>query len=280
MAKLSDTHHAIMWISTKGAALDDEKEIVEVARKVLGDEISFVGFCFGRFDLILEFSHESARVASYKVCKLQEGLDGVLKAKGNHNSICSSLTICSMIAGEPDFDKKLRVYSFLRPKDSELDLDALEEIVLKLSGENDSLSIQLGWNTSMYSFLLVVGGDKFSEAFDVMQKFRGATKDYFSDSCTYVGVNWDSVLDEDDVEIHATSFVRTEDGFGWLELSEVDKKIWNPRSMRFGWSDICLFTRSKSLLEIKQRVLDIRKNYPSIKNTSTLLLPKWVEDGE
>ncbi len=269
-----------MWISTKSVKKEHEEKLVEIAKKELGDKLSFIGYCFGRFDLIIEFVEKSAKVASFRVCKLQEEFENALKTDCGSNSVCSSLTICNPVGDTVKSEKAIRLYTFLRPKSEGVDFEIVEELIEKLNSEDKDFPLQLFWNTSTYSFLLIVDGDMFSKAFTKMLNFRDKTANYFLDSCTYVGLNLSSDPDEDDEEIMASTFVKLKEGFGRLDLDEAEREIWNPISKRLGWSDVCLFTHDKSLRKIKEHILQLRHKHSEIINTSTLLLPDWEENGK
>jgi len=84
MIKFANEHNAIMWISTKALLAEDEKYIAEIIEKKLKNKenkIAFLGFCFGRFDLIVEFKETSAKVASNVVCELQEDIVTFLRKR-------------------------------------------------------------------------------------------------------------------------------------------------------------------------------------------------------
>jgi len=272
--KFSSDHRAIMWISTKGLWKDDEKVVLEIIKeKIEESKTIFYGFCFGRYDLIVEFGEGSAKVASNIVCDLQDKIVEALKTEKPNitDPICSSLTICNKI-GDNDTVKKcsIRTYTFLRPK---ADGVKLEDVIDKLKPE-----MELFWNASSYTFLLCINGDKFSEMFSKILGFRKATEQYFSESCTYIGLAWD-IKEEEPVEegIKALTFVKLKAGYGDLELEPEESKIWK-MDKRLGWSDISLEIRMPTLRRIKEQILELRKQHEEIANTSTLILPK--EGGE
>ena len=70
---LGDKYTALMFIATKSFSEKQENRIKGIIDKELGKSIQFVGKCFGKYDIIVEFREESsAKVASYKACNMQE----------------------------------------------------------------------------------------------------------------------------------------------------------------------------------------------------------------
>jgi len=270
--KFSLGHRVIMWISTKGLFKVDEKAVLEIIKeKIEESKTIFYGFCFGRHDLIVEFREDSAKVASNIVCDLQDEIVEALKTKKPEiiDPICSSLTICNKI-GNNDAVKRcpIRIYTFLRPK---ADGVKLKDVIDKLKP-----GMELFWNSSSYTFLLCINGDKFSEIFSKILGFRKATEPYFSESCTYVGLAWEGEEEPEEEGIKALTFVKLKAGYGDLELEPEESKIWK-MDKRLGWSDISLEIRMPTLRRIKEQILELRKHHEEIANTSTLILPK--EEG-
>ncbi len=281
--RFSPDLHAIMWISTKGVLREDERKILEIANDsgyLKEKKTIFSGYCFGRFDLIIEFKDTSARVASNVLCELQDAI----AARGY--PICSSLSLGAKVIGDDEKDDKLpkkpiRIYTFLIPKVNGVPLKNSLDILNKLDSEMKDSEAELYWTASSYSFLLTVSGDSFHNMFSKVSEFRDLTEDYFSDSCSYVGLEWEG--EENKVEgdtIKALTFVKLSSGYGELELKPEDILLgWNKRTMskRLGWSDISLEISKPTLREIKEAILDLRKNHKEegdILSTSTLLLPQ------
>ncbi len=280
-----------MFISTKSLSESLENNILRVIDNELKGNLRFVGRCFGRFDMVAEFDEESAKVASYKVCKIQEKAAKELrKIKDvSKDPICSSLMLCNEVFDEDilsheDTDSKypaLRLYSFLYPRKPKIDL---VKILTQLIDTRKSLksingSASLFFSLSNYSFLLMISGNKFCKMFDEFMKFRAMTKDVFLESCTYVAIGIDKNgemlkdLKCDNKKIKAYIFLKLKDGFGDINIQEggIIKSI----DKRFGWSDISLEVEAYTLYEIKRKILDLREKYrDQISNTSTLILPE------
>lgn len=277
-ATFSGKHNAIMWISTKALLLEDEGVIIDIITKKLKDKIVFYGFCFGRFDLIVEFKETSAKVASNIVCELQDKIVKKLnkKRKEIEDPVCSSLSICNKVIhknSNKNLHNKLpiRTYTFLRPKVKGL---KLEKVVSHLEPK-----MELFWNSSSYSFILTSNGSNFHKIFSKILNFRSSTGKYFSESCTYVGLRMRGREEKCIQTIKAITFVKLSKGYGGL-LTKKDLKLgWKREKMdkRLGWSDISLEIEKSTLMEIKMAILGLRKNHEEekdIANTSTLLLPK------
>lgn len=282
--KFSPAHNAIMWISTKGFFLEDERNIINLIRQEIKQleletkekiSIIFTGYCFGRFDLIVEFQHNSAKVASNTVCYLQEKIRNELENKKSPDPICSSLTIGNKVIfnnsnSKTDTKCPLRTYTFLRPKTNNMDLTKVSDKLKQ--------NMELFWTSSSYTFLLTMNGLKFHRMFKDIVDFRAKTEQYFSESCTYVGLRFETEDEENREPINALTFVKLK-GFGDFDLKENEESDWNDPEKRLGWSDICLTPKNKhKLIDLKMAILKLRETHQDeIFSTSTLLLPKEEE---
>lgn len=264
-----------MWVSTKGLTRGAENTIVENLHEVINREnIIFNGHCFGKFDMIIEFINTSAKVASNSVCELQKMVSEKLE-KNNpqmEDPICSSLTLGAKINSQKkELSKKpVHTYTFLRPVNKSIG-ENLKEIVGSLDR-----NMEIFWNVSSYSFLLKVYGKNFQEIFSQILKFRNSTKDFFSESCTYVGLSWDESDDKCKSGIDALVFIKLKKGFGDLTLSNEDHKLWEMKK-RLGWFDISLKRKEKpnTLRGLKNTILTLRqKHAEKIEATSTMLFPE------
>jgi len=269
--KFSNDHSAIMWISSKGVTRNDEAEVVKTIRKKLENELVFVGHCFGRYDLIVEFKADSAKVASNIVCDLQEKLAEKLRTRlGIADPICSSLTLGNKLILSSNGEKArgahpLKMYSFLRPKKGKINL---EEIISNLDS-----TMEVFWITSTYSFMLTTVGLNFYKIFNKFLDFRKKTQHHFQESCTYVGLDFDGEDTETSSPIQATTFLKLKKGFGEFRLRSNEKDDWYQPKKRMGWADICLTPKNKhSLRELKNAVMKLRENHMGELNTTSTLL--------
>ena len=281
--QFSSDYSAIMWISSKGVTRDHEVEVVNTIRNKLKNKLTFVGHCFGRYDLIVEFNADSAKVASNTVCDLQEELAKKLRISlqklaeksrvslETEDPICSSLTLGNKLILSPNGGKAegahpLKIYSFLKPKRSQINLE-------KTISYLDS-TMEISWITSTYSFLFTMVGSNFYEIFKKFLDFRIKTQCYFQESCTYVGLDFDSDDAEMPSHIQAATFLKLSKGFGDFRLKNDEKDDWEPPKKRMGWADICLTPKNKhSLRKLKDTIMKLReKHLGELATTSTLLM--------
>ena len=279
LIKFSPNLHATMWISTKGLIKDEEKKVIQVITdNIVQEDLIFYGYCFGKFDLIVEFTDKSAKVASNRVCNLQEKISESLKKCKPQISdpICSSLTLGIKISNQDGvsrvshrYDKyPIRMYTFLKPISKYVNLSAI------LSNLNTGMDVF--WNASSYSFLLTTNGKNFHDTFNKILQYRLSTEEIFSESCTYVGLHWDKVDEKCKREIDALVFVKLKKGFGELKLKDGEEEIWEVKK-RLGWFDISLKYKkgARTLKELKEAILTLRRNHTEdIEATSTILLPE------
>ncbi len=286
--KLSKTHRAIMFISTKNLPEGLENKVKEVIEEELGDKIQFVGRCFGRFDMVAEFDEKSAKVASHNVCEIQEKAADRLRRSGKagRDPICSSLMLCNEFVAEGAENENegksgcnpiLKLYSFLYPRKTQVDLGKVLTELRKIKEELTSIEgdANLFFSSSNYTFLLMISGNMFCKMFKQFTAFREETQDSFLESCSYVAIGWDKEDHqcEDGRLIKGYIFLKLSDGFGESGIKEnnIIKSVYK----RFGWSDISLEVEAPTLYEMKRKILDLRKNYDKkIAYTSTLLLPE------
>lgn len=277
--KFSSELHAIMWISTKGILREHEEKISKIIEKKIGkNKIVFNGFCFGRFDLLVEFTEKSARVASNIVCELQEEIIA------KKYPTCSSLSLCTKVYENDGKNRRLlktpiRTFTFLTPKNREVNLEDVLDIIMELNQKNGP-KLELFWTASSHVFLLTVNGNNFHEMFRKILEFREGTEDYFSESCTYVGLGWKGKEKGKEGPMKALTFVKLKSGYGDLKLTQKDLSLgWRKEKMnkRLGGSDISLEISKPTLRGIKEAILSLRKNHEKrgdIAGTSTLLLPQ------
>jgi hypothetical protein len=262
---------AVMFISTKCFAKVQEDLLKKKIEEELGDKKKFVGRCFGKFDLITEFTEESAEVASYKACNIQKNASEVIQNGSNgHYPLCSSLILCNefkksegIVRNSPE-ENPIRFYSLLVPKNSPIDLDK----VLAEVKNNMRLFVTF----SYFSFLLIVSGDTFDEVFKDFLEFRKATKNSFLESSTYVAIDWDNKDKKGKRNICASMLLKLNDGFGDLGDVKGNMSI-KTKYKRFGSFDFSLLVEAETLYALKDDILTFREKYKEkISHTATSLL--------
>jgi hypothetical protein len=268
---LGEEHTALMFIATKCPLIDQLDRVKdEIIKGELGDSLQFVGKCFGKFDIIVEFREDSAKVASYKACTVQEKASQMVQEEFNlKDAICSSLVLCNEFKEtkgkerSTSKDMPIRFYSLFIPKSTHFNLDkVLQEV-------KDNM--RLLFSSSYFTFLLIISGNNFFNVFDDFTNFRENTVDFFYDSSTYVTIEWDK---EDkplgDRKIQANVLLKLEDGFGDIEdikRGNFIKHKWK----RFGSFDISLLIEADTLFEMKEKIYEVRSN-EKVSHTSTPLL--------
>lgn len=95
--RLSENWTAVMFTSTKCFARHQEDQVKAIIDGDLGDKKQFVGRCFGKFDIITEFTAASAKVASYKACNIQEKVSLLMQQKESKKKRLSYLLFFSIV---------------------------------------------------------------------------------------------------------------------------------------------------------------------------------------
>jgi hypothetical protein len=288
---LSRDYNAIMWISSRNLSAREEVRVINLIKSGLEKEsknLIFYGHCFGRYDLIVEFIDQSAKVASWCVCDLQERIENQsrikVKGRGFKRLLCSSLTLCNALqstyykVNHKLNDSPIRIYTFLKPKMGEISYSELLTITQELDRTYKSSVTQLFWNPSSYAFLLVTYGDFFNQMFAKILEFRRRSEEFFSESCTYVGLGL-GLEDKNEDVIEALVFIKLRRGFGEIDIdittTNYTATLSGPLLKRLGWFDLCIPLKRRTLREIKDFVLKLRERHQmDIVTTSTLLLPK------
>jgi hypothetical protein len=262
-----------MFISTKCFTVDQENQVKEIIVEEIGeDKKQFVGRCFGKFDIISEFTAASAKIASYKACNIQENASRILQQEDciKEYRICPSLVLCNeLIENEKKVrssakELPIRFYSLFVPISSPINLP----MVLKEVKNN----MRMFFTFSYFSFLLIISGDTFHEVFNDFMKFRVATNAFFLESSTYVTIDWDNKDIAGKRKIRANLLLKLNDGFGDIGDIKTNKFI-KSKYMRFGSFDISLLVENETLFGMKKQILDLRRDKKKvIAHTSTSLL--------
>jgi hypothetical protein len=268
---LSKECSAVMFISTKCFAEGQEDQVKEIIDTELGDKKQFVGRCFGKFDIITEFTAASAEVASYNACNIQKEASEVLRQKECKNDypICSSLVLCNEliesegVARSSPKELSIRFYSLFVPKDLPINLS---RVLREVKKNNRRILVSF----SYFTFLLIISGDTFHKVFDDFMEFRKVTKNFFLESSTYVAVDWENKDKPGEKNIKANLLLKLKDGFGEIDDIRLDKFI-KSKYKRFGSFDISLLVEEETLFEMKSKILKLRKN-KKISHTSASIL--------
>jgi len=224
--RLGKEHSALMFISTKCFSIQENQIKKEIIDNELGSSCQFVGRCSGKFDMIAEFEEASAKVASYKACNIQERATKMIQEerKSKEHPICSSLVLCNEFIEPRKIERRsikelpIRFYSLFVPKDSAVNF----EVVLAQVNAN----MRLLFSSSYFTFLLVIAGDTFYNAFDDFTEFRENTKDFFMESSTHVAIDWENGDKTfGDKKIEANVLLKLKEGFGDIDDIKVDEFI-------------------------------------------------------
>ncbi|MGD2247506.1 MAG: hypothetical protein PVF58_03810 [Candidatus Methanofastidiosia archaeon] len=274
---------AIMWISTKNLS---GKETLNIAGKIAGcsgdHQPIFLGCCFGKYDMIAEFSSESAKVISDHVCNVQEIM---MQNERGKNRICSSLMLCNEIVDGKltpfRKDSVIKTYTYLNFK-SGINGDILRKI-LKIKNEIDPSCMRLFWNPSTYWLLLTTEGEILYE--DVVPKirlFRKKIGNVLVETSTFLAIRCreKDVLSDKGAKktnIIDLTFIklknRKENG---LDIPDGWDRSWFGKNFlnvyRPGWFDLVLKTEKHTLKEILFELFELKNKNKTISQTSSLIL--------
>jgi len=274
-------------MSTRDFLKGDIQKIWRNVQRLQGSlQLNYFGCCFGRYDIAVEFDHVNPRVLSSLVWRLHEQLKEAGLAE---NNFCPSLTLCKKICGESHaFSHPIRVYTFINTKHEKTNefLSIACEYVQEKSKQ--ITSIELFWNTSTYSFMLTIQGERFYDIYQVLLEFKETSESAINEISTLFTLRWDPKKvdfqkdlvfqrEECTKEILAIVYVKLKNSKksqvlnlpdGFVTLFDIAHQFENP-----GYYDMCLGIKKPTLAEIKEAVYELRNyNKNCIESTSTILL--------
>lgn len=284
--KFGDEADCIMLISGHNLRPPDGMEIKRLVKEILQERKVdfFYGNLFGRFDLVVEFSIQSPKIATYLAGKIQKE---VVKKLPKSKKICSTMVLANPISRvshgtlERNYNEPIRAYVLLRMRKDYL--KELDEIVKKVKNTFSPKSeIRLMWTSSLFH-LLIVSSPCFDRFLEKLRMFRSMAKGFYEETASYIALKYGS-QDGKDLENSkhqhilktALVFVKLEME-GKLELVEGDfseiSPSYGPLARRLGGYDRFLLMRKRNLHEIINVVNRLRDvNDDLIFHTSTLLV--------
>lgn len=239
----------------------------KVRREVIGSE-GFLGTCFGRYDLVLDFFHESAKVASYKVSLLQKCLNDSASLPSS-----LSLSLCKQIAKSGQERRgPIRTYTFLRPRKSYA--EALDGLRASIAKETE-LSASVLWNASRYSLILILDGDELLSVLEGIVRTRTSIADFVAEGSSTVSLEYSS-SDRPSKGIRALVYARLKSRPGHWETRDPMIRLFedlDSPAKRTGWFDISIAVRVDSLRSLQEWLFLFKEKYGSnVQQTGTVLL--------
>lgn len=294
--KFDRDHNAMVLISTKNLKKD---KLMEIRRDVIelltqhkiGD--FFFGGCFGRYDLVVEFLHSSAKIASQIACLIQKKVANLVKeyakdmkvnAKINASLILSNKIVAvskknsgkqsgqiKQIEKTNTFKGVIRAHTFLKTINQDLNFGK----ILNNLPTNQSIY----WNASTFNIILTTFGDNYLNIFDQIEEFRKNQESNFSESFTIFTVKCKAGVS--DVEnkanqIPAMTHIKIAGEPKIIIGSEWRKIECGTPFSRIGNFDISLCTRQPSLAKLRDAVIELEdKNFGKIIHAATILMKPY-----
>ncbi|MGC1121512.1 MAG: hypothetical protein WBA22_10505 [Candidatus Methanofastidiosia archaeon] len=319
--RLERKQTAIQFISTKGVWEEEQKEIISIIRdyfeKIENLEYYYIGWVFGKYDIVIEFCLEDAKVASYHACKIQEKIDKFNERKDKGRKIYSTLSLSRRVGMETgnsnDFIRKPKgaivayVFMNIRYQLGEQNLQhLLKDILYNLRSleEDSETRIELFWNASTYFLLLRINGNCYNRIYKELIEFKKLMKGLVLETCSYFVLRYDESIGETtsdtraSVDIPAIMYVKmkqfsaqeerelrdkrlriSEDWYStWFYSSGSIPEHFGSHMRKPGWHDVILGIRKGTLKEILQAILRFKHiNKELIHHTSTYTL--FMEEG-
>lgn len=279
-----DEYNCIMLISGMNLRTLDGQEIERIVGQTLKGKTNgfFFGNLFGRFDLVVEFTEKSAKIAMNLAGNIQ---GEVIKALPGRK-ICSTLVLGTMILSRSsemvyskDYNEAVRVYVFVRTRKG--NLAELEGVVREINSIKPlRAKIRLMWTDSLYQ-LLVVSGPCLDVVLNKTREFREKADGLYEETSSYVSLRYNDQDGKDPQDDHthrakcALIFVKLKK-IGKLKLGDRDlielSAGYGFQPRRLGGYDKILAIRKDTLFDIMNTVNTIREqNDDLVFHTSTLL---------
>lgn len=227
--------------------------------------------CFGRFDWVLEFWSESAKVGFFNVCDIRD------KAIQNNILCTSSTLLLTEVASTKTHVEKtspITSYTFIKPTDSNRFLNFSKAKVEQFK----SIDSTLFWNTSDYPFTLVCEGDNYLRILEAVRGLRYKADDLIAESSTLITLGYK----ENDLMRDQNSIVLAEVFVKVRRFASINSLRWKGEHFmkmgynvleRLAWYDVCISAKEKTLYDLGNKIINFKhENIESVEHTSTLLL--------
>jgi hypothetical protein len=285
--KFAEGYRMLAWLSTQSIDREGLKNIICGIDRISSADFSqtpltgmFCGFCFGKYDLIMDFWCQSGKVASHFASMVSDDIRrfnltatfSSLLCKGVTHQDTSTRTVERV--GKPS-DGMIRSYINLRPSGS---IDAVCQQFEKFTREYPELqsSLELLWNDSAYPLIIVLDGNIAINVIKNSINVREYLGDYLAESSTFLTLRfWEK--DKNYGKLYAITFAKQLKFPSDIDIPFPMEKLvsQNPYTKLdcLGWYDYCLIHKAESLCEIEDRIFSLReKNHGKIYQTSTTLL--------
>jgi hypothetical protein len=280
-------YQTLAWLSTQNISHDDLENVsLEIDKSSLtGFEQTpligmFCGFCFGKFDLVMDFWCESGKVASHFVSKVSD------KIRERKIDATFSALLCKKIRHEKtsittyEDDIQLsqfpiRSYIYLRPSNSlEEVCESFEQFLSRHS--NLSPRPELLWNDSAYPLIMIIDGDSAAEVVKYSIDIREHLGETLAESSTFLALRFGG-KDKNCGKLLVLTFVKQRKFPSQINIPFSIERFASQKKDTvlecLGWYDYAVTHAAKSLYEVENRIFLLREKNPGqIYQTSTLLL--------
>ena len=239
----------------------------------------YFGVCYGRLDLIVEIESESAKVASYRFCQLQERMSsrGLLGQPVSMSMILAKPILPLTPVQREDSRGPIRSYTFARPREREFPFDRVKAFLETNTSDSVTASEAL-WNCSAYPLIIEFEGSNIHDILSLVFGFRHYLDKEVADTSTYItlGYSKEGLATDDPVStMNAVTRLklRTFEPNHWHEPITSATGGFERPQQRTGWLDVELRFRGQSVRELEECFLTLRKLRGSeILQSSTVLL--------
>jgi hypothetical protein len=254
--------------------------------------ILYVGCNFGRYGIMVEFESKSPRVASYVAKKIERLTKGSKSHTASASTLICRKALFSTEHNSPSRGKDrgtIRAYTFLNLKTvhSKGSVDSFHKYI------KDNSDLTLYWNSSAYSFLLVIEGDCFHDVFSRIIRLRKVLVPNLLSMSTFFVLKWNlekqdfsrdtpKTLNGHVIEIPAIVYVKLRSSQQSTDAKRLSlgsrswQKMFSQSAYQYrrpGWLDECLWLEADTVYDIMKALVDLRKrNAKLVAQTSTLLL--------
>lgn len=264
-----DGYRSIAWFSTRTLRRTHLNGVQTATSRLFADATCFLGICFGKFDFVVDFWNESAKVSSYLVGNLQRDI------KREASLPClSSLVLCKEIV-KPKEDVTafpVRTYTFIQPTDLSL-LLSISETISYSNDRSHNVRMELLHNNTLFPLVLMQEGLSLRSLAEHIRRLRKELNKKIRETSTFVGLRLgQSDKNDESLHLQAITFLKLQK-FGAVDRTVTDENPEIGPVECIGWFDIMRRIQGDSLKEIQDKIFDIREEFKDdILLTSTQLL--------
>lgn len=243
----------------------------------------YLGVCFGKYSRIIDFFHQSAKVATFHLGMIQEKIQKDMAADGVKCAF--STVLCKPFEKEPCKNESIppiNAYTFFRPNSKDLPYERVLSLCKEIRKNELDVIVEAYWNNSMYPLVVITRGKNYQSVVENIDRLR-KNSEWAIDSSSYITLkinpsNCKPIEDEVNGNVTAALFFKVQ-SLSDIDINNVRIRSENVKLLlrcpaeAFGWYDFCDVVLCRNLFDLYeygQKLKDLSSG--KITFTSTALL--------